>query len=136
MIWYSSSRDAGLLEQSNEKVFNERLRSFSEGDDPDLVFERHCTLGGGTTWTGFRSGFHRPDGSITPAFSSSSARIKDALEGYPILDEADYSVGNTWRRSTNYRSELWRETDLPEGWEAEVYSDFFDNCMDEFTENP
>ena len=30
---------------------------------------------------------------------------------------------------------MWREKDLPEGWESEVYSYFSDNGMDEFTEN-
>jgi hypothetical protein len=35
----------------------------------------------------------------------------------------------------NYRGEMWREKNLPEGWEAEVYSYFSDNCMDEFIEN-
>ena len=133
MLWYSSSRDAGLLEQSNEKVFNERLRPFSEGDDPDLVFERHSHWAVGYL-DGFSIRVRRPDGSITPAFSQFCS-IKDALEGYPILDEADYSE-REWRETLdNYRSEMWREKDLPEGWESEVYSYFADNCMDEFVEN-
>ena len=90
MLWYSSSRDAGLLEQSNEKVFNERLRPFSEGDDPDLVFERHSHWAVGYL-DGFSIRVYRPDGSITPAFKE-FCRIKEALEDYPILDErADYS---------------------------------------------
>ena len=67
MLWYSSSRDAGLLEQSNEKVFNERLRPFSEGDDPDLVFERHSHWAVGYL-DGFSIRVYQPDGSITPAF--------------------------------------------------------------------
>ena len=83
MLWYSSSRDAGLLEQSNEKVFNERLRPFSEGDDPDLVFERHSHWAVGYL-DGFSIRVYRPDGSITPAFEQFCS-IKDALEGYPVL---------------------------------------------------
>ncbi len=133
MLWYSSSRDAGLLEQSNEKVFNERLRPFSEGDDPDLVFERHSHWAVGHL-DGFSIRVHRPDGSITAAFAHFCS-IKDALEGYPILDEADYSEREYLETLANYRSEMWRETDLPDGWESEVYSWFSDNGLDQFTEN-
>ena len=132
-VWYTSHRDSGLLSQSNENVFNERLRPFSEGDDPDLVFERH------SSWlVGFMDGFSvrvsRPDGSITTAFEE-FCRIKEALEGYPILDEQDYTEREYLETLDNYRSEMWREKDLPEGWEAEVYSWFSDNCLDECIEN-
>src|SRR5690242_7463500 len=65
-VWYTSSRDAGLLEQSNEQVFNERLRLFSEGDDPDVVFERHSHWAVGHL-DGFSIRVSRPDGSVTPA---------------------------------------------------------------------
>ena len=133
MLWYSSSRDAGLLEQSNAEVFNDRLRPFSEGDDPDLVFERHSHWAVGYL-DGFSIRVYRTDGSITTAFEA-FCEVKEALADYPILDETDYSE-REWRETLdNYRSEMWREKDLPEGWEAEVYSYFSDNCMDEFTEN-
>ena len=133
MLWYSSSRDAGLLEQSNEQAINDRLRPFSEGDDPDLVFERHSHWAVGYL-DGFSIRVFRPDGTITPAFEE-FCRIKEAMEDYPILDEADYSE-REWRETLdNYRNEMWREKDLPEGWESEVYSYFSDNGMDECTEN-
>jgi hypothetical protein len=55
-VWYTSSRDAGLLEQSNEKVFNDRLRPFSESDDPDVVFRAAQPLGRGLPGWVFDSG--------------------------------------------------------------------------------
>jgi hypothetical protein len=133
MIWYTSHRDAGLLEQSNEQAINERLKQFAEGDDPDLVFERH------SSWlVGFIDGFSirvfKPNGTITPAFEE-FCQIKAELEAYPILDEQHYSELEYSSTLENYRGELWRlRDDLPEGWEAEVYSWFSDN-HDEFIEN-
>src|SRR5438105_3663383 len=41
LIYYTSHRDSGLLAQSNEHEINHRLQLFSEGDDPDVVFESH-----------------------------------------------------------------------------------------------
>jgi hypothetical protein len=133
MIWYTSHRDAGLLEQSNEQAINKRLQPFSEGDDPDLVFERH------SSWlVGFIDGFSvrvlTPDGRITPAFEE-FCQIKSELDAVSVLDESDYSNREYEATLENYRSELWRlRGELPEGWEAEVYSWFSDN-HDEFTEN-
>ena len=133
MIWYTSSRDAGLLEQSNEQAINDRLRPFSEGDDPDVVFERHSHWAVGYL-DGFSIRVYQPDGSITPAFEE-FCRIKEALEGYPVLDSENYGEMELQATLDNYRSEMWREKNLPESWESEVYSYFSDNCMDEYIEN-
>ena len=135
MIWYTSSRDAGLLEQSNEKAINDRLLPFSKGDDPDLVFERHSHWLVGHV-DGFSVRVYKADGTnITPAFEE-FCRIKEALEDYPILNESDYSEREYEATLENYREELWRLHDeLPEGWEAKVYSWFSDNGHDEFIEN-
>jgi hypothetical protein len=133
MIWYTSSREAGLLEQSNEKAINERLRPFNEGDDPDVVFERHSHFAVGYL-DGFSMRVYQPDGSITLAFEE-FCRIKEALENYPVLDCEIYGEMELQATLDNYRSEMWREKDLSEGWEAEVYSYFSDNCMDEYIEN-
>ena len=119
-VWYTSSRDAGLLEQSNEQAINERLRPFSEGDAPDVVFERHSHWAVGYL-DGLSIRVYRPDGSITPAFGE-FCRIKEALANYPILNEQDYSEREYLETLANYRGEMWREKNLPEGWEAEVYS--------------
>jgi hypothetical protein len=134
MIWYTSHRDAGLLEQSNEKAINERLQPYSEGDDPDLVFERHSSwlvghLDGVSIWV-FRS-----DGTISPAFQE-FCRIKERLGDYPILDEADYSEREYQATLANYASEMWRMKDtLPPGWEGQVYSWFSDHGFDRHIEN-
>ena len=134
MIWYTSHRDAGLLAQSNEQAINKRLEPFTEGDDPDLVFESHSHWAVGHV-DGFSLRVFKPDGSITPAFEE-FCRIKEELEGYPVLDESDYSDREFEATLENYREELWRLRDqLPEGWEAEVYSWFGDNGQDRFTEN-
>jgi len=133
-IWYTSSRDAGLLAQSNEEAINKRLQPFSEGDDPDLVFERHSHFAVGYL-DGFSLRVFTPDGSTTPAFEE-FCRIKEELEGYPILNESDYSEREYEATLENYREELWRLRDeLPTGWEGEVYSYFSDNGHDEFIEN-
>jgi len=134
MIWYTSSRDAGLLEQSNEQAINKRLRPFIEGDDPDLVFESHSHWAVGHV-DGFSLRVHQPDGSITPAFEE-FCHIKEELEAYPILNESDYSDREYEATLENYREELWRLRDqLPEGWEGKVFSWFSDNGLDRFTEN-
>jgi hypothetical protein len=133
-IWYTSSRDAGLLEQSNEKAIRERLQPFSDGDDPDLVFESHSHWACGHI-DGFSIRVFKPDGSITPAFEE-FCKIKQDLENYPVLNESDYSDREYEATLENYRSEMWGCRDeLPEGWEAEVYSWFSDNGHDEFIEN-
>jgi hypothetical protein len=62
-------------------------------------------------------------------------KSKEALEGYPVLDSEDYGEMELQATLDNYRSEMWREKSLPEGWEAEVYSWFSDRCLDEFIEN-
>ncbi len=84
---------------------------------------------------GFSILVFRSDGSITPAFEE-FCRIKEDLDGYPILDESDYSEREYEATLENYREEMWRLRDeLPEGWEAQVYSWFSDHGHDEFTEN-
>lgn len=134
MIWYTSSRDAGLLEQSNEKAINKRLEPFTEGTDPDLVFESHSHWVVGHV-DGFSVRVFKPDSTITPAFEE-FCRIKEELEAYPVLDESDYSDREYEATLENYRGELWRLRDeLPEGWEAQVYTWFSDNGLDRFIEN-
>jgi hypothetical protein len=133
MLWYTSSRDAGLLEQSNEKAINERLQPYSEGDNPDLLFETH------SHWAcGYLNGVSirviRADGSISPAFTT-FCKIKEELDGYPVLDETDYGEREYAATLENYRNEMWRCKNLPEGWEEMVYRHFSDNGHDQFVEN-
>lgn len=134
MVWYTSNRDAGLLEQSNEKVINERLALFAEGEDPDVVFERHSS-----SLIGYLDGFSlrvlRPDGTITDAFRE-FCRIRERVADYPILDEQDYSEREFAATLENYCLEMWSLRDeLPDGWAAEVFSWFSDHNQDRYTAN-
>lgn len=132
-IWYTSHRDAGLLAQSNEAAIHNRLEPFSEGDDPDLVFESHSHWAVGHV-DGFSVRVYRPDGTITEAFRE-FCKIKEELDAYPVLDEADYSERELQATLENYASEMWRHKNLPGGWESDVYSWFGDNGHDRFIEN-
>ena len=133
-IWYTTHPGSGLLAESNEKAINKRMEPFSEGEDPDLVFERHSHWAVGHV-DGISIRVYRDDGTITPAFEE-FCRIKEGLDDYPILDEQDYGEREYEATLENYRGELWRlKGDLPEGWEAEVYSWFSDNGHDRFTAN-
>jgi len=133
-VSYSSSRDAGLLGQSNEKAINDRLRPFTEGDDPDVDFERHSHWAVGYM-DGLSIRVYGPDGAITLAFEE-FCKIKEALENYPVLDESDYAECEYEATLANYRSEMWAiRKALPARWDVDVYSWFSDNGLDRYTEN-
>jgi hypothetical protein len=76
----------------------------------------------------------RSDGSITAAFEE-FCKIKAELDANPVLNEQDYDEMEYEATLENYRGEMWRERDLPEAWEAEVYSWFNDHDMERFTDN-
>jgi hypothetical protein len=134
MIWYTSGRDARLLVQSNHAAITQRLAAFLEGDDPDVVAEVHDHWAVGDL-QGFSIRVFRRDGTITDAFKVFCS-IKERLEDYPVLDEADYSQREYEATLENYRSEMWRlKDDLPAGWEAEVYSWFSDHGLDRHIED-
>ena len=44
-IIYTHNRDSGLLDQSNADAIAEAMEPFTDGDDPDVVMESHCSLG-------------------------------------------------------------------------------------------
>lgn len=134
LIYYTSSPQSGLIEESNQKVMTDRLTKYAEGDDPDLAFEEH------SHWvvnslTGISLRVFQADGTITNAFRE-FCRIQEAIDGYPILDEQDYSDREYEATLGNYRNEMWQSRgELPDGWEGEVYDWFRDNGHDSFTEN-
>ena len=133
-IFYTSGRDAGLLDQSNHEEIEKRLAPFMEADDPDVVAESHSHWAVGYV-DGFSVRVYGKGGEITTAFKEFCG-IKARLEDYPILDEEDYSKREYEATLENYRSEMWGiEKELPEGWDSEVYSWFGDNGQDRFTEN-
>lgn len=120
-IVYTHHRDSGLLDQSNAAAIVVALEPFTEGDDPDVVFERHSHWACG--WIdGFSIRVFR-DGEITPAFMEYH-QLSERLADYPLLDEEDYSRREYEATLENIADAAFRlrhRFDLPEGWEAEVY---------------
>lgn len=133
-IFYTSGRDVGLLDQSNHAEIARLLAPFTEGDDPDVVHETHSHWAVGYL-DGFSIRVYGKDGGITDVFTE-FCRIKENLDDYPILNESDYSEREYAATLENYRSEMWTvRKELPEGWEAEVYSWFSDHGLERFIEN-
>ena len=134
MIFYTSSPQSALIDESNQKVTNDRLAKFAAGDDPDLVFERH------SSWVvGHMDGVSvrvlGSDGGVTDAFCE-FCRIQEALDDYPILDEQGYSDREYAATLENYAREMWQQKDeLPEGWAGEVYDWFEEHGHQEYTES-
>jgi hypothetical protein len=104
-----------------------------EGDDPPVVPETHSHWANGYI-EGFSIRVFESDGSITPAFEE-WCRIQDDLDGYPLLDESDLSERELEATLLNYGHEMWRHNNLPNGWEAEVYSWFSDHGLDRYIES-
>ena len=120
-IIYSHNRDSGLLDQSNAAAMADALRSFSESENPDVVFESH------THWAvGHVDGFSirvYHDGDITDAFRTYH-KLMERLDSYPVLDEADYSNREYEAAIENIEDAAWRiksTYDLTDGWEAQAY---------------
>jgi hypothetical protein len=66
-IIYTHNRDSGLLDQSNASVIAKAMAPFTEGDDPDVVFESHSHWAVGHV-DGFSIRVFDGDGEITEAF--------------------------------------------------------------------
>lgn len=85
-IIYTHNRDSGLLDLSNAEAIAKELESFTDGDDPDVVFEshNHWAVGhvDGASIRIFR------DGEITEAFKTYHD-LMERMENYPVLDESD-----------------------------------------------
>ena len=121
-ILYTHNRDSGLLDQSNSEQIAEAMAPYTDGDDPDVVMESHDHWAVGHV-DGFSVRVFR-DGQITDAFKTYHD-LMERLDGYPILDEEDYSEREYEATVENITDAAWRlkhEYDLPEGWECEVYS--------------
>ena len=120
-IIYTHHRDSGLLDQSNAAAMADALRSFSESENPDVVFESHAHWAVGHV-DGFSIRVYH-DGDITDAFRTYH-ELMERLDGYPVLDEADYSDREYEAAIENIEDAAWRfksTYDLHDGWEAEVY---------------
>lgn len=120
-IIYTHHRDSGLLDLSNAEAIEQALEPFTEGDDPDVVFESHSHWAVGHI-DGFSIRVFR-DGQITDAFRRWH-ELAEAMAAYPVLDEQDYSNREYEATLGNIADAAWRvkdEYDLPEGWEGDVY---------------
>jgi hypothetical protein len=127
-VIYTHHRDSGLLDQSNAAVIAEALEPFTEGDDPDLMFESHGHYAVGHI-DGFSVRVFNRHGEITPAFRAYH-ELAERLADYPILDEEDHSRREYEQTLRNIEDAAWRlkrQFVLPEGWEGEVYSWLSDN---------
>lgn len=121
-IIYTHNRDSGLLDQSNADQIAQAIEPFTEGDDPDVVFESHNHWAVGHV-DGFSVRVFR-DGHVTDAFRSYHD-LAERLADYPILDEVDYSRREYEATLENIPDAAWRlkhEYELPDGWEGDVYS--------------
>lgn len=126
-IIYSHNRDSGLLDQSNADAIRKALEPFTDGDDPDVVSEHHHHFACG--WIdGFSIRVFR-DGQITDAFRCYH-ELAQQMADYPVLDETDYSNREYEATLANIADAAWRlkhDYDLPDGWEGEVFSWFWDH---------
>jgi hypothetical protein len=127
-IVYWSSRDSGLLEQSNGAVMERELEQFTEGDDPDVVLESHGHWAVGHV-DGASIRVYTPAGEVTEAFKT-YFELQRQLEDYPVLDDMDY--GNreydaTIENITTEGRRLARDFTVPDDWAAQVYSWLWDN---------
>jgi hypothetical protein len=126
-IFYTHNRDSRLLEESNADAINEAMEPFTDGDDPDVVMESHRHWAVGHV-DGFSMRVYR-DGVITEAFKTYH-ELMERLEDYPILDEEAYSNREYEATIENISSAAYGikgEYQLPEGWESEVFSWFWDH---------
>ena len=126
-IVYTHNRDSGLLSLSNAQAIAKALTPYSDGDDPDVVFESHSHWAVGHV-DGFSVRVYR-DGATTYAFKAYHD-LAEQIDAYPILDEQDYSRREYEATIENIADAAWRlksEYELPQGWEYEIYSWFSEN---------
>ena len=120
-VIYTHHRDSGLLDQSNASVMSKALGPFTEGDDPDVVFESHHHWAVGHI-AGFSVRVYR-DGEITEAFRRYH-ELAERMADYPVLDEEDYSRREYEATVENIADAAWQlkgEYGLPDDWQYEVY---------------
>ena len=121
-VIYTHNRDSGLLDESNAEAIGKELEPFTDGDDPDVVFESHHHWAVGHV-DGFSVRVYH-NGQITDSFKQYHELAK-RLVNYPILDEQDYSYRELEATLKNIEDAAWRVKDdftLPEDWAEQVYS--------------
>jgi hypothetical protein len=126
-IIYTHNRDSGLLDVSNADAITKAMEPFTEGDDLDVVMERHSHWAVGHV-DGASIRVYR-DGEITDAFRTYYG-LSERLADYPILNESDYSEREYDATLENFNDAAWRlksEYELPQGWKGDVYDWLSDN---------
>lgn len=120
-VIYTHHRDSGLLDQSNAAVIAKAMQPFTEGDDPDVVFESHHHWAVGHI-DGFSIRvFHNSE--VTEAFKMYH-ELAEQLADYPILDEEAYSSREFEATFENIGEAAWRlkhDFNLPDEWQSDVY---------------
>ncbi len=122
---YTSNRDSGIVDQSNEVVINAALKPFSEGDEPDVVLCRNSHWAVGYV-DGFALRVRKDNGEITEAFRA-YAELFARMENYPVLDEDDYSnreYNSALEAIQQEAPELISEHD---GWLTSVFEWLYEN---------
>jgi hypothetical protein len=127
---YTHNRDSGLLAQSNTGVIAEALRSFSESENPNVVYESHTHWAVGHV-DGFIMRVYRDD-AITDAFHVYHG-LMERLGAHPVLDDSEYGRREYEAALENIEDAAWRfksDYDLHDGWEAEVFEWLSAHCPD------
>ncbi len=126
-VLYTHYRDSDLLDTSNAETIAGVMSSFSEDDDPDVVFESHGHWAVGHV-DGVPIRVFR-DGEITEAFKTYHG-LAERMADDPILDEEASSRKEHDATIENIGEAAWRlkrEYELPEGWESAVFSWFWEH---------
>ena len=126
-VVYTHNRDSALLELSNAAAIAAAMGRFTEGDDPEVVFESHSHWLVGHV-DGFSVKVFR-NGEVTEAFRAYHG-LAERLATYPIFDEEDYSRRESEALLDNIADAAWRlkhTYNLPDGWEGEVASWLWDH---------
>ena len=120
-IIYTHHRDSGLCDQSNASVIEKAMRPFSQGKNPDVVFESHHHWAVGHI-DGFSVRVFQ-NGEITEAFKVYH-ELAERMDNYPILNESHYSEMEYEASFENLDHAAWRlkrEFTLPEDWQSSVF---------------
>lgn len=119
-VLYTCHRDSGLLDESNAAVIHATMQAYTDGDDPDVVMERHTQWAVG--WIdGFSVRVYR-NGVVTPAFTTYHG-ISAQIDEYPILSAEDYQRREEEATAANIVDAAWRlkdDYDLPDQWQYDV----------------
>jgi hypothetical protein len=127
-VFYTMSRDSGLLDVSNHHAIATALDKFDEGDEPTLFWQDHSHFAVGWV-TAAVIRVYDADGNITEVFRA-WAEFQARLEDYPVLDETDYSNREYDAALEGIREQGRRQVidNPPEHWPSQVYEWLSEHC--------